>query len=393
MQDNSQYQGYQGRHRRQNEQSVTELLTAAEPLMVMPPLPEGAVPFSSNQIVVLVPAHNEEGTIGHVIYTLRQQTRPPDDIIVICDNCTDNTEAIASKLGVRTIVTVGNTWKKAGALNYVLEKILLDMHDEDAVLVQDADSFLDKAFIEVTYRKLREGFGAAGGNFRGREGGGLCGALQRNEYVRYARDVKRKNGNVLCITGVGTLFSVAALRDVVYGIQDGRLPDSKGGFCYTYASLTEDNWMTLALKTLGYKVISPPEAIMTTEIMPTWRELAVQRIRWKRGAIEDLIAFGFTRYTLKGWGLQIVSVLGILATLTYFATLLASPWLGLHIRWLFVGFTAIYAVERMVTVRERGWRIVLLSMTVVGEWIFDIFLQMVQVKAIANTVRHSDRRW
>ena len=65
----------------------------------------------------------------------------------------------------------------------MLEKIIFDMNDEDAVLVQDADSFLDRRFIEVTSRKLREGFGAAGGNFRGREGGGLCGALQRNEYA------------------------------------------------------------------------------------------------------------------------------------------------------------------------------------------------------------------
>ena len=136
--------------------------------------------------------------------------------------------------------------------------------------------------------------------------------------------------------------------------------------------------MTLALKTLGYKVVSPPEAIMTTEVMLTWKELATQRIRWKRGAIEDLCHYGLTRHTLKGWGLQAVSVLGILATLIYAGTLLASPWLGFHIHWLFIGFTGIYALERAVTVRERGWRVALLSMTVIGEWVFDIFLQMSQ---------------
>ena len=99
------------------------------------------------------------------------------------------------------------------------------------------------------------------------------------------------------------------------------------------------------------------------------------------------------RHTLKGWGLQAVSVLGILATLTYFGTLLATPWLGFHIHWLFIGFTAIYAVERAVTVHERGWRVSLLSMTVVGEWAFDIFLQMCQIKAIYTAVRRTARKW
>jgi cellulose synthase/poly-beta-1,6-N-acetylglucosamine synthase-like glycosyltransferase len=107
---------------------------------------------------------------------------------------------------------------------------------------------------------------------------------------------------VLCITGVGTLLSVVALRDVVTGIRDGRLPDSGGGYAYSYATLTEDNWMTLALTHLGYRVVSPQDATMSTEVMITWRELAQQRLRWKRGAFEDLLSFGFTRKTMKGWG-------------------------------------------------------------------------------------------
>jgi cellulose synthase/poly-beta-1,6-N-acetylglucosamine synthase-like glycosyltransferase len=224
-------------------------------------------------------------------------------------------------------------------------------------------------------------------------GGGLCGALQRNEYVRYARDTARKDGDVLCITGVGTLFRVSALRDVVEGIRNGYLPDTAGGYCYSYASLTEDNSMTHALKHLGHKVISPAEATMTTEVMLNWRELAKQRERWKRGAIEDLFTFGFSKLTIKHWALQFVSVLGILATMAYAATLLASPFLGFHIHWLFVGFTGIYAVERAITVKERGWKISMLSMTVVAEWAFDIFLQLTQIRAIYKVIIRAPKDW
>ena len=129
---------------------------------------------------------------------------------------------------------------------------------------------------------------------------------------------------------MGTLFRVSALRAVAAAIADGRLPDSGGGLAYSYATLTEDNWMTLALNHLGLPVVSPKNATMSTEVMLTWRDLARQRLRWKRGAFEDLLSFGLSRHTLKGWGLQLVSTLGVIATLAYLGTLMLSPWLGFH---------------------------------------------------------------
>jgi poly-beta-1,6-N-acetyl-D-glucosamine synthase len=189
----------------------------------------GSPERGTGQIVALIPAHNEEESIQQTLAALRAQTVPADRIIVVADNCTDSTPELARAAGVEVMVTEGNTHKKAGALNYALQRILPGLADRDAVLVQDADTFLDPEFLAATSRKLREGFGAAGGNFRGREGGGLCGALQRNEYARYARDTARKHGRVLVITRVGTLLSVAALRDVVAGIRDGRLPDAGSG--------------------------------------------------------------------------------------------------------------------------------------------------------------------
>jgi poly-beta-1,6-N-acetyl-D-glucosamine synthase len=109
------------------------------------------------------------------------QTRAPDLVIVICDNCTDATAQIARAHGATVWNTSGNTRKKAGALNYALRRVLPGLDDDDAVLVQDADSYLDPDLVAVTAAKLDEGYAAAGGNFYGREGGGLCGTFQRNE--------------------------------------------------------------------------------------------------------------------------------------------------------------------------------------------------------------------
>jgi len=353
----------------------------------------GSAERGTGQIVALIPAHNEEESIQQTLAALRAQTVPADRIIVVADNCTDSTPELARAAGVEVMVTEGNTHKKAGALNYALQRVLPGLADRDAVLVQDADTFLDPEFLAATARKLRDGFGAAGGNFRGREGGGLCGALQRNEYARYARDTARKHGRVLVITGVGTLLSVAALRDVVAGIRDGRLPDAGGGYAYSYATLTEDNWMTLALVHLGYRVVSPKDATMTTEVMLTWGDLARQRLRWKRGAFEDLLSFGFSRQTLKGWGLQLVSVIGVLASMAYLGTLVAIPWVGFHPHLIFLSLTLIYAVERLVTVRSRGWKVALGAATVFGEWGYDLYLQTVQLRALWGVLWRTQKAW
>ena len=93
-----------------------------------------------------------------------------------------------------------------------------------------------------------------------------------------------------------------------------------------------------------------------------------------------------SRHTLKGWGLQLVSTLGVIATLVYLGTLMLSPWLGFHPQPWFLAFTVVYAIERAVTVKARGWKIQLLSVAVFPEWIYDLFLQSVQVRALWGAV-------
>ncbi len=352
------------------------------------------LPRDLPKISVVVPAHNEEDSIALVLASLRWQTFPPAAMYVIADNCSDRTAEIAAREdGVQVFATSGNQHKKAGALNQLLEQILPAMTDDEMILVQDADTFLDPSFLEVTSTKVRDGYAAVGGNFRGRTGGGFCGALQRNEYVRYARDVGRKRGKVLCVTGVGTVFSAGALKDVAAGYKDGRLPSPAGGYVYSYATLTEDNFMTLALKSLGYKVLAPGDAVMTTEVMLSWRELGRQRLRWKRGAIEDLVRFGLSRATIGGWARQFVSLLGIMATVIYVLSMMISPLIGVRFQPLWLGITVLYALERAITVRERGWRVALLSATVLFEWAYDMFLQAVHVRALAGAVFRTRREW
>jgi len=341
-----------------------------------------------SKIVALIPCHNEENLVWRAIGSLHSQTRPPDRIVVIADNCTDGTAWVARSCGAEVRETVGNRHKKAGALNQMLKDLLPELDPLDTVLVQDADSFLDERFVECAERKLQEtGMGGVGGTFRGREGGGFVGMLQRNEYVRYARDVRRLRGKALCLTGTATLFSVEALRSIT---------DSRAsGEVYDTTALTEDFEVSLTLQHLGYRILAPRECTLTTEIMETWGDLARQRLRWKRGAIENLTHFGLTRVTLEHWARQIWSLIGIFVVATYLATLLWSFLAvhDLHIQPLWIAVCCVFVVERALTVKKRGWKQVIVASLLVVEMPFELFLQVVHLQAWWQVLLRTEPAW
>jgi cellulose synthase/poly-beta-1,6-N-acetylglucosamine synthase-like glycosyltransferase len=355
---------------------------------------KAARPSDGPLVAVLIPAHNEQGQIADAIRSLHEQGSPPGLVIVCADNCTDGTADDAIAAGALVYETVDNVHKKAGALNQALDLLLPELEDDDAVLVMDADSFLAPTFVAEARRHLRDGVGGVGGVFTGRDGGGFVGMLQRNEYARYARDVSRLKGKVLVLTGTATLFSVRTLRHVVRARVDGTLP---GGAAQVYDTnvLTEDNELTLALLHLGYKVISPKGCRLTTEVMETWPDLYRQRLRWKRGAIENLRDYGFTRVTAAYWGRQLFTFFGLVVTALYFASLGVSlateHTIQLHPLWLTV--TGIFVAERVVTVRSRGPIQMALAGILLVEMTFDVFLQAVHGKAIWDAAFGTERRW
>jgi|SRR5436190_8310874 len=334
------------------------------------------------RVVALVPAHNEADQIGACLDALEAQV---DRVVVVADNCSDGTEHVASSRGAEVFRTRGNTHKKAGALNQALANVLPSLEPEDCILVVDADSFLGPEFVEAALRRIDEGYAAVGGNFRGREGAGLVGMFQRNEYARYARDVGRLKGKCLVLTGTATLFRVAVLRRVALTRLDGNVFD--------HAVLTEDNELTLKLLHLGYRIISPKECVLTTEVMPTWRELGRQRLRWKRGALQNLVQYGWTSVTRPYWARQVLSVLGVVATAVYAGTLLAAPFLGLHLHPFWLAVSGIFALERAISVRERGFRQQLLGALLFVEMIYDGFLQVVQARAYVDVLLGREGGW
>ncbi len=347
------------------------------------------------RIVVLLPAHDEEHTLPAALASLAVQDPPADQVVVVLDRCTDGTAAVAVAHGADTFTTSDNTGRKAGALNQALAAVLPGLADDDLLMAMDADSALAPGFLATALAWLdaHPGDGAVGGVFAGRDGGGLIGALQRNEYARYAREVARRGARATVLTGTATLFRVATLRAVAAA--RGRTLPGRPGQVYDEAALTEDNEITLAVRTLGLGAASPRGCGVLTEVMTTWRDLWHQRLRWQRGALENLRAYGLTRVTAPYVAKQAAMYAGILAvTLFLLATALfaATGELGPP-RGFWLAVTALFVVERVVTVRRRGRRAMLLAAPVVVEFGYDLFQQAVFLRAAADLAGHRAPHW
>lgn len=346
-------------------------------------------------LTVLIPAHNEERGIGLTLTSLQSQSRPPERIVVIADNCTDGTIAVARSHGVEVVETVGNDRKKAGALNQVLARVLPEQGDNDLVMVMDADTILDQGFLASAVRRMTadRGLMAVGALFYGEEGFGLLGLFQRNEYTRYGRDLKRRRGKVFVLTGTATVFRPRALRTVA--AERGRSIPGLHGDVYDTLVLTEDNELTLALKSLGALIMSPSDCTVVTEVMPTWGNLWTQRLRWQRGALENLGAYGMRPQTFRYWAQQLGIGYGVIALLSYLAliavTALSSDgWVWFPF-WLGVG--SLFVVERVIGVWAGGWRARLLAICLFPELFYAMFLDVVYVKGVIDISRGRQATW
>lgn len=358
-------------------------------------LRSGAGRLATAAVHVLVPAHNEEQSIAATLASLAEQTLAPRSVTVIADNCTDRTAGAALVEGAAVFATSGNTEKKAGALNQYLRRELLDLDPDDFVLVMDADSALEPRFLEIAVARLNGDprLGAVGGVFLGAEPSGLLEQAQANEYVRYARAVARKQGRVMVLTGTATVFRARALLQVAE--QRGRFLPGPMGDVYDTSALTEDNEITLALKHLGWGLVSPRECLVRTELMPTVADLHRQRLRWYRGAVENLRTYGWTPVTSRYWMQQIGLVLctltfGLFISVTAIDYALGilrfSPW------WSLV--SVLFLVERLVTVWRVGtWRGRALASCIVPEVLYDLLLQATFLRASFHVLRRTPAQW
>lgn len=112
----------------------------------------------STRFVVLIPAHNEELLIGRLLNSLRKQDYPSKlfDMVVVADNCTDATGAVAANYFARVLVR--NDAKRRGkgfAIAFAISEIALESYD--AVFIIDADSIAGQGALKNLDGEVQRG--------------------------------------------------------------------------------------------------------------------------------------------------------------------------------------------------------------------------------------------
>jgi cellulose synthase/poly-beta-1,6-N-acetylglucosamine synthase-like glycosyltransferase len=304
-----------------------------------------------HQVAVIIPCHNEADYIGRTIESVQGQRRRPDVIIVMCDNCDDGTAEVAAAYdGVIVMKSVDNTHLKSGALNQALEVITRQMDADDFVVCMDADTIIDYELIYNAEQHLLadDQLAAVSSNHLVTrfDTHHYIGLMQAMEYERDRRFVGRRKGRYGCMTGMAAMYRIRALYDV---------KEHYGSF-YDEDNWTEDWFLTMALKHLGWGMLRPQDCMAATVPVPTIRGLLTQRIRWARGYLQTLRKFGLTRWTAIPWLKQLGLLWSTAARLLFFYLLFLSRH---HLfAWWMVPIFILFTADAVNTSHKVGWRAV-----------------------------------
>ena len=274
------------------------------------------------KMVVLIPAHNEEASIGAMLNALLGQTRVPDRIVVIADNCTDRTEQIARRFRSVTVMrTVANTDRKVGALNQGWARWQAGY---DYVAGIDADTILAPDCLQQLEAELavtpRPGGVMARYTFDQRLGASgmarLLIRMQRLEFAAWTADALRRNRKTYVLGGQASLFSNDALRAVA----ERNLTHGP----WDTSTQVEDMQLTGDLKAMRYSANVSVSARAYAGPMMNLRSLWAQRRKWDEGMARLLVHSKVNQWTATLWKQQLGLASNGITRIGFFFLLTAS---------------------------------------------------------------------
>ncbi|MDP9064743.1 MAG: glycosyltransferase family 2 protein [Pseudomonadota bacterium] len=239
---------------------------------------EAARPRSSRALRfdVFVPAHNEEPVIARTVMNLKRLDWPADRfrIIVIADNCSDQTARIAVAAGARVYERTDSTARGKGyALAHAFARSAAESW-ADAVVVIDADAEASANLLEAFASRIEDGACAVQAHY------GVLNPLAswRTRLITIAkgafhivRSRARERLGVSCgIRGNGWCVTHQLLQ---------RVP-------YKAFSLTEDVEYGIEIGLAGYRVRYADEAHSNADMVSGEQIARKQRARWEQGRFQ-----------------------------------------------------------------------------------------------------------
>ena len=231
-----------------------------------------------HRYAAVIAARNEENVIAELIASLKAQEYPAEllDVIVIADNCTDRTAAVAREAGAIVYerfnkVQVG----KGYALDYLFRRVFEERGEDayDGFFVFDADNIVDPQFVGEMNKMFDTGEYVALTSYRNSKN--FCdnwiSAGYALWFLREARFLNRPRtqlGVNCAVSGTGFLVSADVIRE-------------EGG--WPYHLLTEDIEFSVVCATRGRRIGYCGTAVIYDEQPTEFRQSWDQRMRWTKG--------------------------------------------------------------------------------------------------------------
>jgi cellulose synthase/poly-beta-1,6-N-acetylglucosamine synthase-like glycosyltransferase len=301
------------------------------------------------KLCVLIPAHNEATCIGATLSALKNELKIGEEVIVVADNCTDNTVAIARQYNATVLERTNSLQKGKGyALDFGFQS--MKANPPEVVIVIDADCSVHQGAIERLAKM----------------------AINSNRPIQ-ATNLLKPPEKMTARDAVSTLAFLVKNLVRQRGMRSLGLPATLTGTgmalpwllidkaTIANGNIAEDKQQGIDLAIAGYNSIFCEDALVTGYFPQTQKAGNTQKVRWVHGHLQTLITevprlilagLQQKRFDLIAIALDLsVLPISLLVTLWFtctsialcFSVLLNASWIPTNI-WLFEGLLLIIAI-------------------------------------------------
>lgn len=305
----------------------------------------GFIKNTNMKISILIPAHNEEKSIGACVRSCLVQSRKPDEVVVVDDGSTDRTAEILASFGdkIRVISIAKATGNKSHAQEYGLKFI-----KGDVFIATDGDTVLDKDFVKYVEQDFKERpeIMSVAGYVRSVKYNWLtaCRAFEYAVGQNIHKLAQHYIGFLFVIPGAAGAFRTKAFFQ--------HIP-------FEHDTLTEDLDFTYRLHKQGLKIYYDRRAIVYTQDPATLHSYINQMRRWFGGGWQCLVKH--RALVVKEPRIALEASLMYMEGIAFSVLLFILPFLSLRFfaTFLISYFAIAFVFAAFATWKEKRWAMML----------------------------------
>ena len=296
-----------------------------------------------HKFAFIIAARNEQAVIGNLINSIKQQNYPAEliNVIVVADNCTDDTAQIAREHGAICYERFNNMLVGKGyALDYCFNKIVEQFGDYtayDGYFIFDADNVIDKNYVKEMNKVFDRGYNVITSyrNSKNYDTNWITSgySLWFIREAKYLNNPRMMLKTSCAVSGTGFLVNSSIIK-------------KNNGWKFNL--LTEDIQFSVVNILEGEKIGYCESAMFYDEQPTTFKQSWNQRMRWSKGFYQVMFRYGRELIAMMFKKREMfVSCYDMFMTLAP-ATLLSIGCILLNLIFLAYGATDVHMLRRIL---------------------------------------------